>query len=73
VLSQPEHRLTAQAEVVLASLLDAERPHQPNTDYGLDLHQTALVQLAMVRELAKAPEDLEQAIVRLLTPKRAAA
>jgi len=73
VLARPEHRLSEQAGRVLAALLDPERPLEPNTGYGLDLQQTALVQLAMIRELGKAPEDLERAVARLLTPKRAAA
>jgi len=69
----PEHRLTEQAEHVLASLFDPERPAQPNTEYGLDMYQTALVQLAMIRELAKAPEPLELAVNRLLGAKHVAA
>jgi geranylgeranyl pyrophosphate synthase len=73
VLARPEHRLSEQAARVLAALLDPERPPQPDTGYGLDLRQTALVQLAMIRELGKAPEGLERAVARLLTRKRAAA
>jgi hypothetical protein len=37
------------------------------------MHQTALLQLAMIRELAKAPEDLERAFARLLRAETAAA
>jgi hypothetical protein len=33
----------------------------------LDLQQTALVQLAMIRELARQPEPLEAAVQRFLT------
>lgn len=72
-LALPEHQLTDDAARVLAELLDPKRKPQPNTGYGLTMKQTALVQLAMVRELARAPEDLERAIGRLLTPREAAA
>ena len=68
VLAQPEHQLSDSAQQVLAGLLDPERAPQPNAGYGLDLdfHQCALVQLAMIRELARAPQSLETAIARLL-------
>jgi heptaprenyl diphosphate synthase len=66
VLARPEHRLSEHARHVLASVLDPTRLSRPNSGYELDFHQTALVQLAMIRELAKAPESLEQAVQRLL-------
>jgi hypothetical protein len=65
VLARPEHQLSSQAKSLLAKLLDPERPSVAS-GYGLDLHQTALVQLAMIRELAAAPEDLSHAMSRLL-------
>jgi hypothetical protein len=49
------------------------RPYRPDSGYGLDLHQTALVQLAMIRELANGPERLEDAVARLLRAKQIAA
>lgn len=66
VLGMPEHQLSEPAERVLSELLSPGRRPQPNTGYGLDMQQTALVQLAMVRELAKAPEALEEAMGCLL-------
>ena len=65
VLSRPEHQLSEQAHAVLANLLAPERAPAPG-GYGLDLHQTALVQLAMIRALAAAPEALPDAMNRLL-------
>lgn len=67
VLARPEHRLSAEAERVLAELLDPARPLQQGRGYGLDLQQTALVQLAMIRELARRPEQLETALERFLS------
>jgi geranylgeranyl pyrophosphate synthase len=72
-LSLSESRLGAAAEQVLRGLLEAARPARPGSGYDLDLEQAALVQLAMVRELARAPEDLETAIARLLSRRRVAA
>ena len=72
-LARPEHQLTEKAQAVLAGLLSHNRPAQPNTGYGLDLHQAALVQLAMVCELAKSPEPLEQALSRYLRAETVAA
>jgi geranylgeranyl pyrophosphate synthase len=73
VLARPEHQLSAAAQRVLADLLDPARPRRPNTGYELDFHQTALVQLAMIRELAKAPEDVEQALKHWLGAETVAA
>ena len=73
VLARPEHRLSEAARRVLSELLDTARQARPNTGYELDFHQTALVQLAMIRELAKTPEDLEQALKRLLRAETVAA
>jgi geranylgeranyl pyrophosphate synthase len=73
VLARPEHRLSEQAQRTLQELLDPSRKPQPNVGYALDLHQTALLQLAMIRELARAPESLEHALARLLGPETAAA
>jgi len=73
VLARPEHQLSEQARAVLARLLSDTRPAQANNGYGLDLHQTALVQLAMICELAKAPEPLEQALSRYLQAETVAA
>lgn len=66
VLARPEHRLSEEARRILETLLAPSRPHRPNSGYELDFHQTALVQLAMIRELAKAPESLASAVQRLL-------
>jgi geranylgeranyl pyrophosphate synthase len=65
VLARPEHQLSELATKVLADVLDPGRKPTPG-GYGLDLHQTALVQLAMIRTLAAAPEDLPRAMTRLL-------
>jgi len=73
ILSQPENRLTEAARAVLAGLRDPLRPPEPGTGYGLDPQQSALVQLAMIGDLARAPEELERAVARLLPPRRAAA
>ena len=73
VLARPEHTLTEAAERILAGLLDPERPPQPNTGYGVDMHQSALVQLALIRQLARSPADLDAAITRWLGAKQAAA
>jgi geranylgeranyl pyrophosphate synthase len=73
ILARPEHQLSEQAASILKGLLSPQRLAQPNTGYQLDLQQTALVQLAMIRELAKAPEDLEQALARHLRAQTAAA
>jgi geranylgeranyl pyrophosphate synthase len=67
VLGRPEQRLTPQAQRVLDDLLDPHRPLREGHGYGLDLQQTALVQLAMIRELARQPEPLEAAVQRFLT------
>ncbi|HYP89872.1 MAG TPA: hypothetical protein VEQ59_17005, partial [Polyangiaceae bacterium] len=73
VLARADNQLSPRAEQELQSLLDPARTHRPSRGYGLDLHQTALVQLAMIRKLAEAPEELEQAVRRLLGARRAAA
>jgi geranylgeranyl pyrophosphate synthase len=73
VLARPEHRLSARAEDILRALLEPQRPLQPGSGYQLDLHQTALVHLAMIRELARAPQPLEPLIERFLRPRKAAA
>jgi hypothetical protein len=73
VLARPEHRLSEPAERTLKELLDPARAPRPNTGYALDLHQTALLQLAMVRELARTPQDLDHALARFLQPETAAA
>jgi geranylgeranyl pyrophosphate synthase len=73
VLSQPENRLSPGAEIILRRLLDPARPPQPNTGYDLDPRQAALVQVAMLRELARAPESFEVAVDRLLPRGRVAA
>jgi hypothetical protein len=66
VLSRPEHQLSEQSQRVLAGIFAQERATQLGAGYGLDLHQAALVQLAMIRKLAEAPLDLEQALARWL-------
>jgi geranylgeranyl pyrophosphate synthase len=66
VLARPEHRLSAQGERVLASLLSPDRAPETSQGYGLDLHQSALVQLAMIRKLAEQPPELEPALSRWL-------
>jgi geranylgeranyl pyrophosphate synthase len=66
VLARPEQALSPAARQVLDGLLDPARPAHENGGYGLDLQQTALVQLAMIRELARQPAELEQAIQRYL-------
>jgi hypothetical protein len=73
VLARPEHQLSEQARAVLAGLLSGARPARPSTGYGLDLQQSALVQLAMICELAEAPEPLEQALSHYLQAETAAA
>jgi geranylgeranyl pyrophosphate synthase len=73
ILGRPEHRLSEQAEAILKELFSPGRAAQPLRGYQIDLHQTALVHLAMIRELAKAPVDLEQALTRYLRPETAAA
>ncbi|RYZ06473.1 MAG: hypothetical protein EOO73_15985 [Myxococcales bacterium] len=73
VLLRPEHALSPEAARALADLLDPERPLRPDTGYGLDFHQTALVQLHMIRELARAPESLQTAMQRLLGTRSVAA
>jgi geranylgeranyl pyrophosphate synthase len=66
VLSHPRHALSPKASEILGNLLSPARPSRLDTGYGLDLHQAALVQLHMIRELARAPEQLEAAMQRLL-------
>lgn len=73
VLSTTEQRLTTSAEMILKGLLDPGRPPQPDTGYDLEPLQAALVQVAMLRELARAPDDLHAAIDRLLPRGRVAA
>lgn len=68
VLARPEHALSAAARQVLDGLLDPARTPHEKCGYGLDLQQTALVQLAMIRELARQPAGLEHAIQRYLVP-----
>jgi geranylgeranyl pyrophosphate synthase len=65
VLSRPEHALTPEARRTLDALLSPGRPEQA-AGYGLDMHQTALVQLAMIRALAEKELDLEVEIRRWL-------
>jgi hypothetical protein len=67
VLGRAEQRLSPEAQHVLDDLLDPARPLRQGSGYGLDLQQTALVQLAMIRELARRPEPLETALQRWLT------
>lgn len=73
ILARPEHQLSEQAQGILKALLSPTRQAQPNTGYQLDLHQTALLQLAMIRELAKAPVDLEQTLALYLRAETVAA
>lgn len=73
VLATPGQQLTETAQRVLEALVAAERRPQPGVGYGLDLQQSALVQLAMIRELARAPEQLERAVERLLERAQVAA
>jgi geranylgeranyl pyrophosphate synthase len=72
VLERPEHQLSEPALGILNRLLAAEHETEPGSGYQLDMHQTALVHLAMVRELAKSPEDLEHALARVLGARTAA-
>ena len=58
---------------ILQELLDPATIARPHTGYALDLHQSALLQLAMIRELVRTPEDLEHALARFLQPETAAA
>jgi geranylgeranyl pyrophosphate synthase len=67
VLARPEQAMSAPAQQVLAELLNPARALRENRGYGLDLRQTALVQLAMIRELARAPEPLELVVRRWLS------
>jgi geranylgeranyl pyrophosphate synthase len=67
VLGRAEQRLSPEAQHVLDDLLDPARPLRQGSGYGLDLQQSALVQLAMIRELARRPEPLETALQRWLT------
>jgi hypothetical protein len=67
VLARSERRLSPEAQRVLDDLLDPARPVRQGSGYGLDVQQTALVQLAMIRELARRPEQLETALQRWLT------
>lgn len=67
------HQLSPEASKTLADLLDPARPHQADRGYGLDFQQTALVQLAMIQELARKPEELSQALSRWLSAQAAAA
>ncbi len=73
VLAREAHQLSEQAQRILQGLLAPERRAQPNTGYQLDLHQTALLQLAMIRELAKAPLEVEHALQRFLRAETVAA
>jgi hypothetical protein len=72
VLEQPAHQLSDHAADILSRLLAPEREADHSGGYQLDMHQTALVHLAMVRELAKCPEDLEHALARVLGARAAA-
>ncbi len=72
VLSRPELALGPEAEQKLRELLDPERVSRAG-GYGLDAMTTALVQLAMIRELARAPESLASAAQRWLSKRSAAA
>lgn len=66
VLTRPGNDLSPEAASIVAELLDPARPERPNTGYGLDHYQGVLAQLAMIRELAKAPEDVATAVQRWL-------
>lgn len=66
ILARPEQALSAAALQVLHDVLDPARTPRENSGYGLDLQQTALVQLAMVRALARQPEPLELVVQRWL-------
>jgi hypothetical protein len=73
VLSRHDRHLSREAEATLAELLAPKRTARPDTGYGLDAQQTALLQLAMIRELARTPADLEEAVRRWLGSARVAA
>jgi geranylgeranyl pyrophosphate synthase len=66
VLARPEQALSPAAQQVLDALLDPARALRENSGYGLDLQQTALVQLAMIKSLAQQPQQLEQEVERWL-------
>jgi heptaprenyl diphosphate synthase len=73
VLSRPEQQLTEQARGILSGLVSGDHQARPNSGYQLDLGQTALLHLAMIRELANAPADLERALAQHLGAAAAAA
>jgi len=66
VLTRPGNDLSPEAASIVAELLDPARAERPNTGYCLDPYQGVLAQLAMIRELAKAPEDVATAMQRWL-------
>ena len=66
VLSRVENQLSERAQQLLAELLATEHGPSQQAGYGLDLQQCALVQLAMIQELARAPAELEAALSQWL-------
>jgi geranylgeranyl pyrophosphate synthase len=73
ILGRAEHRLSPEAERILSELLEPGRQLQQNTGYGVDLMQTALIQLAMIRKLAEQPQDLQRALAHYLRLETVAA
>lgn len=67
VLDRPENALSPAAETILQDLRNPTR-EQRSADYGVDLHQSALVQLAMIEHLAQNSDSLASSRARYLTP-----
>jgi geranylgeranyl pyrophosphate synthase len=62
----PENQLSAEGNAILADLLEPDAARPGGSDYGVDLQQMAVVQLALVERLAERPEPLTRAVERYL-------
>jgi geranylgeranyl pyrophosphate synthase len=66
---RPANALSPASLAILSELLQADRL-QRSAGYGVDLQQTAVIQLAMIERLAESSESLSDAMQRYLTPQK---
>jgi geranylgeranyl pyrophosphate synthase len=65
-LERPENVLSPRAGEILEELFDPARPVRVAPSYEVDMHHTAVIQLAMIERLAARPESLRAAVSRYL-------
>ncbi len=70
VLARPEHALSPAAVELVDELCERTTESDLSRDYGFDMHQMALIQLALIERLAGRVEGLDDAVARYLVRPR---